>query len=300
LWSQAFTNIIWATYYGTTTDNFAISPDGTQNASKVLMGAGDTATLRQSISGPTNGQPYTFSLYIKQGSGVTAFLDISDTTSTVNITPTSEWVRYTYTANWNTTNNYIDIELRGTSGVAYCYIWGAQLEAGSYSTSLINTTSASATRVADACFKTGISSLIGQSEGVFYAEFTVPETQSPSFFSISNGSSANRIIFGYYLGALRYYTDSSTGAFASGGIIDSSPVVGQVYKIALAYKNNDFVVYKNGTNTNTLTTFTVPSSLTEMDNQAGGAGQYIYASVKEILLFKTRLTNAELASLTTI
>jgi len=128
LWSQAFTNAVWTTYYGTTTDNETISPDGTQNASKVIMGAGNTATIRQSIGGLTNGSPYTFSLYIKQGSGVTAFLDISDTASTVNITPTSEWVRYTYTANWNTSFNFIDIELRGTSGSAFCYIWGAQLE----------------------------------------------------------------------------------------------------------------------------------------------------------------------------
>ena len=128
LWSQAFTNIIWATYNGTTTDNETISPDGTQNASKVIMGAGNSATVRQAIGGLTNGSPYTFSLYIKQGSGVTAFLDISDTASSVNITPTSEWVRYTYTANWNTSFNFVDIELRGTSGSAFCYIWGAQLE----------------------------------------------------------------------------------------------------------------------------------------------------------------------------
>ena len=38
-------------------------------------------------------------------------------------------------------------------------------------TSYISTTSASATRVADACFKTGISSLIGQTEGVFFADY---------------------------------------------------------------------------------------------------------------------------------
>ena len=128
LWSEAFTNAVWTTYFGTTTDNETISPDGTQNASKVVMGSGNAAVIRQSIGGLTNGGTYTFSLYIKQGSGVTAFLDMCDTTATVNITPTSEWVRYTYTANWSTTNNFIDIELRGTSGSAYCYIWGAQLE----------------------------------------------------------------------------------------------------------------------------------------------------------------------------
>jgi len=128
LWSEAFTNAAWTTYFGTTTDNETISPDGTQNASKVVMGTGNSATIRQSVGGLTNGATYTFSLYIKQGSGVTAFLDISDTAATVNITPTNEWVRYTYTANWSTTNNFVDIELRGTSGSAYCYIWGAQLE----------------------------------------------------------------------------------------------------------------------------------------------------------------------------
>ena len=169
---------------------------------------------------------------------------------------------------------------------------------GSYATSYIPSTSSSATRVADACFKTGISSLIGQTEGVFYAEFTMPEIQGPSFFSISDGTSTDRIIFGYYAGQLRFYVNSSTGSFSASGVIDASPVVGQVYKIAIAYKNNDFVVYKNGGNTNTLTTFTVPASLTAMDNQGGGVGQWIYGNVKETILFKTRLTNSELAQLT--
>jgi len=133
-----------------------------------------------------------------------------------------------------------------------------------------------------------------------FAEFTIPETQRPSFFSISDGTYANRIIFGYTAGALRYYVNSSTGGFSVSRTIDSSAVVGQTYKIALAYKNNDFKAYKNGTNTNTETTFTTPSSLTAIDNQGGGVGQFLFAEVKQFLLFKTRLTNEELAALTTI
>jgi hypothetical protein len=48
------------------------------------------------------------------------------------------------------------------------HLWGAQLEAGAYPTSYIPTTTATVTRNADAISKTGISDLIGQTEGVLF------------------------------------------------------------------------------------------------------------------------------------
>jgi hypothetical protein len=296
LWSQAFTNT-WATYNGTTTDNETISPDGTQNASKVIMGAGNSATIRQAIGGLTNGSTYTFSLYIKQGSGVTAFLDISDTASTVNITPTSEWVRYTYTANWNTSLNFVDIELRGTSGSAYCYIWGAQLEASSYVTSYINTTSSSATRVADVAQKTGISSLIGQTSGTILWDLQVDQLlSSQNILNIDNGSFGDTI----------YFLKSTAGSiiidvWASGvqqSVLSYSlPSVGR-YKIAFAYANNDFALYVNGVSRGTDSSGSVPAtSRVQMGNGALGPSD---GKVNELVLFKTRLSNSELQSLTTL
>jgi hypothetical protein len=50
------------------------------------------------------------------------------------------------------------------------YIYGAQLEAGAYATSYIPTLGAAVTRGLDACSKTGISSLIGQTEGTLFVE----------------------------------------------------------------------------------------------------------------------------------
>ena len=297
----------------TVTANNAISPDGTQNADKIefpaVTGSPQYAVLFFPFT--ASATAYTGSFYMKGNSGGEVVW-ISFTKDGVNYTQqlctlTTSWQRFNLTSTLTSgaDNFQIGVDTRDSAQSAKpaqtIYIWGRQLEASSYATSYIGTTSSSATRVADACYKTGISSLIGQTEGVFFAEFTIPETQSPSFFSISAVSSADRIIFGYYDGSLRYYTNSSTGGFSSSGIIDASPVVGQVYKIAVAYKNNDFVVYKNGTNTNTLTTFTVPASLTDMDNQGSiGTGQWIYASVKQILLFKTRLSNSDLQALTTI
>jgi hypothetical protein len=52
------------------------------------------------------------------------------------------------------------------------YLYGVQLESSaSYATSYIPTLGATVTRGADACSKTGISSLIGQTEGTLFVEF---------------------------------------------------------------------------------------------------------------------------------
>ena len=55
----------------------------------------------------------------------------------------------------------------GTSAI---FAWGKQTEAGSYPTSYIPTTSAAVTRNADVISKTGISALIGQTEGTVFVD----------------------------------------------------------------------------------------------------------------------------------
>jgi hypothetical protein len=73
-------------------------------------------------------------------------------------------------------------------------------------------------------------------------------------------------------------------------------------KIAVGYKLNDMVIYKNGTLVASDATCTVPATsalgVTGIFN--GTAGAQLAASVNQTLLFKTRLTNAELATLTTL
>ena len=90
----------------------------------------------------------------------------------------------------------------------------------------------------------------------------------------------------------------------------SSVVFSNVYdtgvnrnKIALAYKSGDYAFYLNGvqiavgnstiTFNGTLSQFNVGENPTTNTNNGN-------ASASKIVLFKTRLTNAELASLTTI
>ena len=64
-------------------------------------------------------------------------------------------------------NNIPSYQGDGTSGI---YIWGAQLEEGSYATSYIPTNGGTATRLADVCNGAGNEQVINSTEGVFYFE----------------------------------------------------------------------------------------------------------------------------------
>ena len=182
---------------------------------------------------------------------------------------------------------------------------------GSYATSYIKTTSSSATRVADACFKTGISSLIGQTEGTMFAEFyydlanNTPSGSDKGIMTIRpNGGSYNNEI------ALIYYGDEG-GSFGKtiqatvtvGGAVQCNLKTPQTltngyYKVAFAYKQNDFAFYVNGVQIGTDNSGSVPTcdELYLVDPLRINPN----TTIKEAVLFPTRLTNAELASLTTI
>jgi hypothetical protein len=176
------------------------------------------------------------------------------------------------------------------------FLWGAQLEAGAYPTSYIPTTSASVTRNIDVVQKTGVSSLIGQTEGTIYWEGTLTDGQADDIFFLNRNlmnsvflykSSANQIF-------LRIYYNIASINFGS-----ASGYTGNV-KIAAAYKSGDTILYVNGVQVGTsATAFTFTGALTDvfLNNSA-----YLFANatknIKTAALFPTRLTNAQLAALT--
>lgn len=84
-------------------------------------------------------------------------------------------------------NNRVSLTFTPSSGNLILTVTGTvtnwQLEAGSFASSLIETTSASATRVMDECLKTGLSSAIGQSEGTIYLEIYFTQLTNGGFRS---------------------------------------------------------------------------------------------------------------------
>ncbi len=169
---------------------------------------------------------------------------------------------------------------------------------GSYATSYIKSTSSSATRVADACFKTGISSLIGQTEGVLFVDINRTQKSENYNIPIFVGSGID-IVQLYFTSANVLVGQVYTSAGQQAAILSSALASGR-YKVAFAYKANDFAMYINGTQIGTDSSGTVPTcSQVIIGNDDSGLSNF-NDSINQAALFKTRLTNAELASLTTI
>ena len=174
-----------------------------------------------------------------------------------------------------------------------------QLELGSYPTSYIPTTSAAVTRNADQVYKTGISALIGQTEGVLFTDFVCDgfdDYGTP--LSINDGTASNYIW-------LTTFASGNIRAEVYNGSVQASitytgGVVGQRYKVAFAYKQNDFVMYVNGTQIGTDTSGNIPPSLSRIDYNLVNNWSLALLKVNLSALFPTRLTNAELSQLTTI
>jgi hypothetical protein len=187
----------------------------------------------------------------------------------------------------------------GTSGVL---VWGVQREVGAYETSLIPTLSTSVTRNADAASKTGASSFIGQTEGTLFAEVDIQSWVSGErILGISGGTTDNSVVLqkGTAVNTLRTISRLSNVLQVT---IQSSAISGNTFKLAVAYKANDFVFYVNGVQIGTSTSASVPacSAVYLGKLESVSESSQLNGRISQALLFKTRLSNADLARLTSI
>jgi hypothetical protein len=198
------------------------------------------------------------------------------------------------------------VPLYSGDGTSSAYFWGAQIESGSYSTSFIPTTSASVTRNADVISKTGISSLIGQTEGTFFTEFyyngIIDNSNARKIISLNDGSSTNLI--DAFIGVTGNTITTRVRANNSSlGQINSAVLTQGFYKIAYAYKNSDFVLYVNGVQAGSVSSGTISFTSAVSIAQIGdgeASNDQLGSLIKAAALWKTRLTNTQLAQLTTI
>ena len=196
-------------------------------------------------------------------------------------------------------NNRVSIVFTPTTGTLVLTVTGSvtkgQVETGAYATSYIPTTTAT-TRNADVISKTGISSLIGQTEGTLFSEFALNTSVNFQMdVRITAGTGNEIIIFNTGLRPTVNITSANVLIFSTGNALDNTSL-GANNKIAVAYKNNDFAVYQNGVLKFSQNTGNVPLSLPDL-LLSNGSRSYL---LKNTMLFKTRLTNTELAQLTTL
>jgi hypothetical protein len=257
------------------------------------LGSSGYSLIQQS---PTVSGTHTGSIWVKSNTGANqnVYFRVSANSTAYVVTP--EWQRINIT---EANGDYLTIGLRDQTGYTNyscdILIWGAQLEASSYVTSYINTTSASATRVADVATKTGISSLIGQTEGVLFADvdFKANTGEVGIIIEVNSGASNQRVLI--------YYSSTTILCFANAGVFSYSQNTSERLKIAFAYKSGDSALYVNGVQKAVSSSSLTYSGLSQLNIGSNYAfGQPTNSPTNQAALFKTRLTNAELASLTTI
>ena len=191
-------------------------------------------------------------------------------------------------------NNDITYQGDGSSGL---YMWGVQIEAGSYATSYIPNfgTSSGVTRAQDLFTRDGIGSLINSTEGVLFVELeNIVDSAAPiAMLGLTDGSASNRISIFISGGQL---SAESAGSGTNLGIFSKSLSTG-FNKIAIKYKVNDCALWINGDeyNDTSFAAFSV-NTLNTLSFDKGDGTMDFYGKVKQLQVYKT--ADIDLAALT--
>jgi hypothetical protein len=184
----------------------------------------------------------------------------------------------------------------GTSGI---YLWGAQLEAGSFATSYTPTTTAAATRAADVAVVSSLAGWFNALQGTLVGRGAVatPAAYTGYIADINDGTTSNRI------GIYRQSDSQPVAQVVTGGVSQAQMGMGATWtdgaarRLALAYAANDFAACTNGGTVQTDASGSIPT-VTQMSlGQLAGSGRF-NGWLQQIAYYPTRLPNATLQALT--
>ena len=305
-YSEDFTQ--WTKVNYTVQSNVGISPSGNNDASSLTNPSGGGGNIKQNttVTASTN---YTFSFYAKRGTASDVKYSVYDNTNGGDIIASTSYysqlnsstftrvtVSFATPVGCTSIGVYI-LRDNGTAGTVI--VWGAQLEAGSYATSYIPTSGSSVTRNQDVFTRDGISSLINDSEGVLFVEMAALANDGTfRGISISDGTNNNRIalLFSNNANIIRVQVVSNNSLDV---LIDKSITTTQSNKFAFSYNQNDFKFWINGVEVGTDTSGNTPIGLNSLQFNSGSGGSPFYGKVKQLQVYNTALTDAQLTSLTT-
>jgi hypothetical protein len=309
-YSSEINDTRWTDNYGGTgvgpvmNSSTELAKDGTLSACEWVFntGSGTTISDQSSIyysSIPTSvGVTYSFSVWVYSSLNNVEIQLRGAGSVYEKFTLTIGWNKITRIAEATSTSTLPIIGLRqSVNGTVNSNItvslWGAQLEQGSYATSLINTQGSAVTRVVDVCSQTVPDGIIGQTEGVVYIDFLSVNNfdgNGGNLFEIKEDNN-NRINIYFSNGTPRLFgIEDASGVFNQA----LSLTTGSVCKLAIKYNSTSTKVFINGSLSHTLN---------GINNIAFSDYSFLpnnNIDYNEIKLYNTALTDAELAALTTI
>ena len=285
------------------TSNDTISPDGTQNSDKVVFDKGTSSTVSDLsiLTTSFTSQSNTASIYIK-----------ADSPQRIVIRNSSTWVGYDIGTEWTRiektdTGGSFQIGLRDGYGVAdvpstaTVYLWGAQLEEGSYATSYIPTNGTAVTRVGETCTDAGDASTFNDSEGVLMAEISALANDGTNrMISLTNGVSTDSSATLYFTpdaNQIRYIYEVS-GSQQCSIVVNINVLLNN--KFSIVYKLNRFELWGNGfkLGEDTNGTLNPQGTFTKLSFLRGASQLPFYGNTKQLQYFDSALTDEELETLT--
>lgn len=262
VYSEQFDSAVWTKSRTTITANNTISPNGELTADK-LTGTGTGSSYVYDGISLTSGNTYTISIFVKPiasissfainvfgGVGTAYFNLVDKTIGTITGDFTSSkiedygngWLRLsgTLTLSSATGTKNIGYGLFNFNGDQY-YLFGAQVEQGSYPTSYIASTSGLITRQKDICINGGDADLFDITEGSFFVDVLPFNNGTVNTISLSNGTFSQRILIQFQSNG------TQVRLYSNGGVSNYQTITfNQRNKILVTFKLNEYKFYING------------------------------------------------------
>jgi len=326
-WSEDFSNASWLKTDIAVLSNSTLSPDGNLTADKITIGNSNSLHRFFQVITTSFPKDYTFSIYVKKTVG--QYFRIKETANTTNayvdlsdgnvISPDGNLITeilddyikimYSFTQGDATAViQYLFVDNSGNEtflgdGISFIEVWGAELKTDN--TSYIKTEGSTVTRNADAVKGAGDVTTLNSEEGVLYFEGSALANGGVGDreIGISDGTSANRLFIAFHNTANRIVYSLSVGGVGQvfAGYIDKNQTINQ--KIAFKWKLNDFALWIDGAEVLSDTSGSVPSENAFNQLHLGSpvtSANDFFGKTKDIRVYKTALTDAELIELTTI
>jgi len=321
----------------TVTPNVATAPDGTQTATKLFVNSGATVMPRLVVYGGQDQPTNTSSIFAKagegsfnkiglgayNGAGYTAFAYFDLNTGTFDyIFKTSDrniedygvesvgngwyrvWIKPLNDSGTGmitvVSDDTVNSQISATAGngVDGIYIWGHQVETGTFPTSYIPTTGVTATRALDVASIPDSFRIFNSNSGTFVVNFSYTDNGNTKANYVIGGSSSARVIYNnagnnawnIFDGA----TSTSIGAINGDGIAHNVAVS--------AREGSSTATCLDGTLTASASSSALMSNLIASPTiSLGGASlsQKLNGHIKSIKYYPRRLSNTQLQELTT-
>jgi hypothetical protein len=189
-------------------------------------------------------------------------------------------------------------------GNGYVYIYGAQVEQGSYATSYIPTQGAAVTRVGEILVQDNMSTSLFNKDGMaIYLEVeALANDDINKAITISDGSNSNRFVFQFTNNNEINVFAISTLGFTGLSIGTLGADITQTNKIATSFNSSNGYLYVNGTQIDVDSINNgIGNNLNKISfGNHNLANNIFYGKIMDFKTYNTALTDEELAALTTI